>query len=65
MAGKKSRGRPKKEQIKVDDKIPKLKNIGRSSSAVMESISGALKMQAGSGVVAQILYVGASASSSQ
>ncbi|OIT08771.1 hypothetical protein A4A49_63120, partial [Nicotiana attenuata] len=65
MAGKKSCSRPKKEQIKVDDKIPKLKTTGGSSSAVMESISGAPKTQVGSGILTQIPYVGASALASQ
>ncbi|OIT32324.1 hypothetical protein A4A49_08417 [Nicotiana attenuata] len=65
MAGKKARGRPKKQQIKVDDKIPKLNTIGRNSAVVMESIFGASKMQARSVNLPQMSYGEASGSASQ
>lgn len=65
MEGKKSRVRPKKQQIKVDDKISKLKNSGSTLYAVMESISRISKTQVGGGIFTQIPYIGASASAGQ
>ncbi|OIT39901.1 hypothetical protein A4A49_59297 [Nicotiana attenuata] len=44
MAGKKVRGRPRKQQIRVDDKIPKLNTLERSATKFMESISGTSKV---------------------